>query len=179
MEKMVKCKACGREIAKSAKICPGCGKKQTKSAWKVIGITALCLGLIIAIGDGISASSGKGSSSSSSSAPTQMTLAQYKTKAVSLAYRKAMLKEYKDDTPVKISGTITDKDSDTRFLVSTGDMENYVLIDFDEAPKVVKGDVIEVYGNYNGTESYTTVLGSDNEVPLISGKYVQVIQESN
>ena len=39
-DKMVKCKTCGAEIAKSAKTCPKCGAKQKKS--KVLGIVLLC-----------------------------------------------------------------------------------------------------------------------------------------
>lgn len=34
MEKLVKCKACGNEIAKSAKTCPSCGAKNKKPFYK-------------------------------------------------------------------------------------------------------------------------------------------------
>ncbi|SEQ10931.1 hypothetical protein SAMN02910289_01313 [Lachnospiraceae bacterium RM5] len=34
MSKMVKCKHCGQEIAKSAKVCPGCGGKNKKPFYK-------------------------------------------------------------------------------------------------------------------------------------------------
>jgi RNA polymerase subunit RPABC4/transcription elongation factor Spt4 len=35
-EKLVKCKACGKEIAQSAKVCPGCGKKNKKPLWQTL-----------------------------------------------------------------------------------------------------------------------------------------------
>ncbi len=51
MEKMKKCKACGKDIAKSAKICPGCGKSQKT----VLGSLArIILGLfLIFVGIGV------------------------------------------------------------------------------------------------------------------------------
>lgn len=55
MEKMVKCKACGQEIAKSARTCPNCGAKQKKSIGKTIGIA---LAVVIVIG-AIAAAAGK------------------------------------------------------------------------------------------------------------------------
>lgn len=36
MEKMVKCKACGKEIAKSANVCPNCGARQFNVAQFVV-----------------------------------------------------------------------------------------------------------------------------------------------
>lgn len=43
--KMVKCKTCGTEIAKTAKTCPKCGAKQKKHT--VLGIVLVVFGLII------------------------------------------------------------------------------------------------------------------------------------
>jgi len=177
MEKLVKCKACGQEIAKSAKICPSCGKKQKRRmGWKILGAVILVIGILGVIGNGVSGANKSGSSQAST---PSWSLSDYKKQAVSMAYRKAMLKQYSEGQALKFSGTITDKDGDTRLLVSTGEMSNYVLIDFAEAPKVVNGDVIEVYGNYKGVDSYTTVIGGSNEVPLIAGAYLEILQESN
>lgn len=61
MEKMVKCKACGAEIAKSAKICPHCGKKQGKKSWKIIGGILIAIGLVWAINDGMAGADNSGS----------------------------------------------------------------------------------------------------------------------
>lgn len=52
MAKMVKCKTCGEEIAKSAKVCPKCGAKQKKHT--VLGIILVIFGVLliaIAIGE--------------------------------------------------------------------------------------------------------------------------------
>lgn len=45
MEKTVKCKACGQEIAKSAKVCPKCGARQKKHA--VLGIILVIFGVLL------------------------------------------------------------------------------------------------------------------------------------
>jgi RNA polymerase subunit RPABC4/transcription elongation factor Spt4 len=34
-EKMISCKACGKEIAQSAKICPHCGKRNKRPRWQI------------------------------------------------------------------------------------------------------------------------------------------------
>jgi len=40
---LILCKICGRQISKNAKICPGCGEKQTMGFWKIVGISFLIL----------------------------------------------------------------------------------------------------------------------------------------
>lgn len=47
MGKLVKCKSCGAEIAKSAKVCPQCGAKRKSGALKVVLVV---LGVLIVIG---------------------------------------------------------------------------------------------------------------------------------
>lgn len=46
--KMIKCKTCGGEIAKSAKVCPKCGAKQKKSP--ILGIVVTIIAIIIIAG---------------------------------------------------------------------------------------------------------------------------------
>jgi RNA polymerase subunit RPABC4/transcription elongation factor Spt4 len=45
-EKLISCKACGKEIAKSAKVCPHCGKKNKKPFWQVL---LIIIGVIVFI----------------------------------------------------------------------------------------------------------------------------------
>lgn len=53
-EKMKKCKACGNEIAKSAKTCPHCGAKNKKKHPVLIGIIVVVALIVViaAMGDG-------------------------------------------------------------------------------------------------------------------------------
>lgn len=47
MAKMVKCKTCGKEIAKSAKVCPNCGAKQHQGVNIACGIIGLIMAFAI------------------------------------------------------------------------------------------------------------------------------------
>lgn len=48
---MIKCKACGAEIAKSAKACPSCGAKQKRFHWWYILVGIVVIGIIGALGN--------------------------------------------------------------------------------------------------------------------------------
>lgn len=48
MSKMIKCKTCGADIAKSAKVCPHCGAKNKKKH-NIIGSIFLVLGIVLII----------------------------------------------------------------------------------------------------------------------------------
>lgn len=67
-EKMTTCKACGKEIAKSAKVCPHCGAKQKN---KVLGIVLLIAGILISVGACSSMISGTDNTKSETSSTTQ------------------------------------------------------------------------------------------------------------
>lgn len=47
MEKMIKCKTCGADIAKTAKVCPNCGAKQKKHA--VLGVILVIFGVLLIV----------------------------------------------------------------------------------------------------------------------------------
>ena len=51
--KMTTCKACGQEIAKSAKACPHCGAKNKKPIFKKWWFWAIVVVLIISIGKSV------------------------------------------------------------------------------------------------------------------------------
>jgi FtsZ-interacting cell division protein ZipA len=63
--KMVTCKTCGQEIAKSAKVCPNCGAKQKGGKLKIILIVVVALIVIGALSSGGNKSKKTDSSSSS------------------------------------------------------------------------------------------------------------------
>jgi hypothetical protein len=53
MAKLIKCKACGHDVAKSAKVCPSCGKKLKSAFLTRLAILIVVLGVIGAIGSGL------------------------------------------------------------------------------------------------------------------------------
>jgi hypothetical protein len=73
MSKLVKCKSCGHEIAKSAKVCPSCGQKQGLSfIAKLFLYPILFIGVIALLKDiGTGVSGGDGNSSSTTASSTQ------------------------------------------------------------------------------------------------------------
>lgn len=48
MAKMVKCKVCGQDIAKSAKVCPNCGAKRKKHVFLGVLLVIIGIALIVA-----------------------------------------------------------------------------------------------------------------------------------
>lgn len=54
MENLVKCKACGNEIAKNAKICPSCGAKNKKPFYKAWWFWVIVVFVVLIIGGSIS-----------------------------------------------------------------------------------------------------------------------------
>lgn len=46
MDKMTKCRACGADIAKSAKVCPACGAKQKKPVVLIVIAVFIAIGII-------------------------------------------------------------------------------------------------------------------------------------
>lgn len=43
------CKACGKEIAKSAKVCPHCGKRDKKPFWQKLIVFFVIIGILVII----------------------------------------------------------------------------------------------------------------------------------
>jgi len=68
MSKLIKCKACGRDIARGAKVCPGCGKKQKMSFGKRLIVAIVGCAIIGAVWSGVG-----GSGSSTSTNDTSIT----------------------------------------------------------------------------------------------------------
>lgn len=180
MEKMVKCKACGKEIAKSAKVCPNCGKKNKKSKL-LLGLLIIVVAVIV-IAAGASGASGSGSSNSSISKVTY-TLENYKAKGIKLNYRSAMLNEIKDDTLLIFKGKIQQIVNDSNLLIQTkedeylGYFDDAVYVEYNTKQKVLEDDIVEVYGSYNGTYKYQTVLNAEKEVPRVSGDFIVVLKK--
>lgn len=65
MSKMKNCKACGAEIATSAKSCPKCGAKNKKPIWKRVWVWILAVIILVAAIGGMTGNSNTNDSSSS------------------------------------------------------------------------------------------------------------------
>lgn len=129
MAKMTNCKACGKEIASGAKICPHCGKDQRNFFMKHKIITGILVLIILGIiGTAIG---GKGSSSSSStSASSTATSTQSNKDKLKDSYGINETAKYKDVemtvTKVEVSnGSEFDKPKDGKeFVIATVKIQN-------------------------------------------------------
>lgn len=63
MSKLIKCNSCGKEVANTAKSCPGCGAKVKKPIYKRVWFWVIIVFVVIGLASG---GSGKSSESSSS-----------------------------------------------------------------------------------------------------------------
>jgi len=131
-QKMKNCKACGQEIAKSAKVCPHCGAKQKgKKGLIVIGIIVLLIIILLATGgNGDKESKIDNSAVNNDSAATEET-----TKDTEATV---------EDEFVKVGGSF--EDNGLKFTVNDADLDfqitddEYGLYDLDEGLHYIKVD---------------------------------------
>lgn len=131
-EKMKNCKACGQEIAKSAKVCPHCGAKQKgKKGLIVIGIIVLLIIILLATGgNGDKESKIDNSAVNNDSAATEETTNDTEATV--------------EDEFVKVGGSF--EDNGLKFTVNDADLDfqitddEYGLYDLDEGLHYIKVD---------------------------------------
>jgi hypothetical protein len=111
------------------------------------------------------------------------TKGQYDVGLDQFEYRKAMLEEYKKDTLFMIEGEIIQLMHDTFARIATkeqpylGFIEDVVWTEFLVKPKVLEGDLVKIYGRYQGVYTYQTVLQQMITIPKIAVDYCEIIQE--
>lgn len=164
-ENLVPCKTCGKEVAKSASICIHCGEK-LKMGFLIKALIGfgVFIGLIIAVGIGISLGSGDNSKQSVSvAAKDQVAQKAIKIDSVTLwneykANEVAADAKYKGKI-LEISGEVTDikKDiSDTMYVALKGDKYiGSVKCSFpkewtEQLMKLQKGQILVIKGECEG-----------------------------
>lgn len=185
--KMKICKHCGAEIAKSAKVCPVCGGKNKKPIFKrvwfwLIIIALILFGLMVA---------GSGNQYKLSDDAAGMSEDDFKAACQEIDYKDLMRDgdKYKGEK-IMVKGEVVqviyeseDGSGESQYRVSTG-QEEYLDGYFDDdimlyfkrgdCPKLLEEDIVTIYGEASGTETYTTVLGSEVTVPVITAVYVDM-----
>jgi len=78
---LTNCKACGQPIAKSAKVCPNCGSKNTKPIYKRGWFIALCIIFVLGIIGSARGGSSNGAKTQKSAASTASTAADTQSAA--------------------------------------------------------------------------------------------------
>ena len=177
--KMINCKVCGAEIAKSAKVCPQCGAKNKKKNWwvKVI-LIAICLLLIKTIID-----SGNGNLNNETS-NTKLPRSEYISMCQPADYDsvarnpndyrnkyltfKGTVVQVLEGSPLTLRINQENKDvfaNDTWYITySSSSNESRILED----------DVIIVYGRCTGITSYKSIFGQKITVPSMVMEYYEI-----
>lgn len=179
MSKLVKCKACGKEIAKGTK-CVGCGKDQRNFFGKHKIITGLLVVIVIAvISSATSGSKDKTATTSTTNVASKadttkpvvkkVAVLNVTTQVLGKAYESNEVKAdklYKGKT-IQTSGKITDISvvlGNTTLTLSTGaDFDLGILCSFkeqadiDKIADLNKGDTVKVQGVVDGKSLGVTV----------------------
>ena len=179
--KLIQCKTCGSEIAKSAKTCPNCGAKNKKPIFKRWWFWAIIIIIILVVaGSQYGTSfSGKGSKKYESlSKEEYMAQCQpvsyeevarnpneYKGKLITF-HGKVI--ESKDGSPVILR--INQDNPDDRYSSDTW----FVTYDAPEgSSRILVDDEVMVFGESTGVTSYTAVLGQKITLPSMVLMYLE------
>lgn len=107
-EKMTTCKACGKEIVKSAKICPNCGKKNGIPLWQKLSIGIVAVIVIAAIANTDDSSDSSDSSASNTQSASKVSEEKEK-KIESVVISPVNLLNAYDENEVKADSTYKGK----------------------------------------------------------------------
>jgi hypothetical protein len=104
----------------------------------------------------------------------------YKTEATRLDYRKAVFGDYEKGAKLEFIGSVNQIIGDDQGMIQTKHVQYLgyagepVLLTFDEKPRIVTNDTVRVLGRYLGMQKYKTVMGQENENPLVHVDYYYV-----
>lgn len=111
---------------------------------------------------------------------TTLTKAQYKEKCKTVKYKTLLRNpdKYKGKY-VKFKGKVNQviQSGQIKMAVTRGRYGIYdddILVIYDEKTKILKDDIVTIYGQSAGNYTYETVLGANKEVPLIYAKYYSI-----
>ncbi|MES1951997.1 hypothetical protein S4A8_14130 [Salinisphaera sp. S4-8] len=172
--------AAGRKQAKFVKEKYGSNYNHRPWAKPIFTALALIVGFIFVFGFfAVSYEDYKARSVASITAP-KPTEASYENDALQLDYRKATLNEYDEGQKLKFVGSVNQIIGDDMAMIQTerveflGYMGQPVLLTFSKRSKIITDDVVKVFGRYNGTQKYETVLGQEKEDPIIQVDYYYI-----
>jgi RNA polymerase subunit RPABC4/transcription elongation factor Spt4 len=184
MSEMINCKACGKEIAKSAKACPHCGKKNKKPLWQKLIIVAVVLAIVIIASRFMD---GTGNFKYPDKAPTTPAMSKEEYIVLCQTYSYADIarnpEEYKGK-PAVFTGKVIQvlengKKVTLRVNVTKGNSQFWsdtIYIDYtrsdERESRILDDDVITIYGDFNGIKSYKTALGGTMSIPWVLARYI-------
>ena len=174
------CKHCKTEIPYDAKVCPNCRKKQKGGKLKWILIIAVVAGFLMPF-------FWRGKSYKLSEDASNMSEKDYKAACGEIEYRElARSAEKYKGNKVKFEGQIQQvaydsENGESEYLihVTKDDLglwsdSIYVYYANKSDSKFIEDDIVAIYGEASGEESYTSVLGQNITIPAITAAYMEL-----
>ena len=180
MEKIIKCKACGNEMAKSAKSCPNCGARNKKpffKKWWFWGIIVVVLIIVVA-------SSGGNETNTTNQAPknTENEVNETETITYEVVDLNSMIESLKSnalkaeaeyqDKYVEVAGKIKSFDSDGAYITiepTTADEWN-----FDSAMCYIKDENQKNFLIEKNVGDVVTVKGKIKSIGEVLGYQIDI-----
>ncbi len=183
---LITCLRCGKALSNPEKNCPNCGAiSQIGTGSKKSGglskfLSTLALATVAgAVVYGLGTLLLGHLQETVPKAPTPSITAY--ASAQPLDYRKAMLGEIRAGELVSFTGIISHVVVDRYVMISAkgpdgGIHSTHVYLIFDKKPQTIEGDIVEIFGRYNGTIQYQTRMGGTNVIPEITVDYYKVLK---
>lgn len=185
MEKMMKCKACGKDIAKGVKKCPNCGKDQRKFFMRHKILSSI---LILAILFGVFYAMG---SNTSTAVDTSVSINEYKDQCKNVSYDDIARDpdKYKGSKVIFIGEIIQIQENGSNVALRVnvnkdqyGIYKDTIWVNYTYSAnekKLLENDVISIWGESKGNVSYKSVLGSKITIPQINARTIDFMEKSN
>lgn len=186
MSKFIKCKSCGAAIAKKAKACPHCGARNKKSIFKCWWFWAIIIFVFFW---------SVGSSEAAGPEQPELTEAEYKAACSEISFKDLARNPSNHEGELfTVTGEViqvVDSGSYWELRINitpvTYDDEDEVLFYEDTIyalyspaegeDNILEDDVITIYGQCAGEETYTSILGESITLPRINVMYYDLISE--
>lgn len=178
MEKLVNCSLCNHEIAKSAKKCPHCGKKQGNffKRHKVLTVilALIIIFLIIPTGE-------------SDSVDTSVPIADYKDQCIEVLYEDiARDPEAYKEQKVKFTGEIiqimeSGSKVTLRINVTKDDYDIYtdtIYVNYnysENEKKLLEDDIVNLWGEAKGIKTYKSTIGTSISIPQVNAHSIELV----
>lgn len=177
MAKLIKCSSCGKEVADTAKACPGCGAKIKKPIYKKIWFWIIIVLVAITMLSGGDTESNDSSSSDSNSNQQQEEIEYMKldvdTLNDALDNNAASAKDTYDGKYVELTGKLGTIDSDLAYisLLSTTDEWDFIGIHCEIKDSKTR-DVVKTLSK----DQTIVVRGKITDVGEVLGYYLDIIE---
>jgi len=181
-ENLMFCNACGKEIAKSAKVCPHCGKRYKKPFWQKLIVVLVIIGVLTIVAriyNNGNISNGNTSTSKKLSVPKD----EYITLCQTYTYDEiARNPDTYKGKPSRFTGKVkqvieSGKNITLRISIGEYYLTDIIWVDYiksnENETRILDDDMVTVFGDLNGLKSYKATLGNTITIPWLKAYYIE------